>query len=146
MLNSLRAVPSRHQSLVLNDAGQVLLVETSNRTTLTLPGGAAGKGEPPHLAARRHLESATGLVRALRCLLVADYTAARRPFTFIHWGGRLTLDDAAAVQHRRAVHWVDESVFPDVLAPDDHRRLAHALAFYTFGSILPVLVDGAPPE
>ncbi|MFG2846663.1 NUDIX domain-containing protein [Kitasatospora sp. NPDC048296] len=146
MFNSLRPRPrSHHQALVLNGAKQVLLIEAgTRRSVLTLPGGAAGRREPPHLAARRHLEASTGLVRALHCLLIVDFVGAR-PFQFVHWGGQLDPDQAAEVARRSSLHWVDEDSLPEVVAPDDLRRISHALAFLAWQAMLPALVHGMRP-
>ncbi|MFJ2190888.1 NUDIX domain-containing protein [Kitasatospora sp. NPDC087861] len=145
MLNPLCVRPrTHHQALVLNEAGEILLVETARRTALALPGGGADRSEPPHLAARRHLEAASGLVRSLHCILVVDYVGAR-PFHFVHCGGQVAADQVESVARRRALHWVDEERLLDVVAPDEHRRISHALAFQAWGSMLPALVHGMRP-
>ncbi|MEE1829295.1 NUDIX domain-containing protein, partial [Streptomyces sp. BE20] len=69
MLNNLPTIlthpPRRrlgHQALILNRDGAILLVATTYRSGLMLPGGSAEADELPHLAARRHTETETGLV------------------------------------------------------------------------------------
>ncbi|MCX5210073.1 hypothetical protein OG689_12340 [Kitasatospora sp. NBC_00240] len=46
-----------HQALILNRHGAVLLIGTTYKEGLLLPGGSAERNELPHLAARRHVET-----------------------------------------------------------------------------------------
>ncbi|WP_406204739.1 NUDIX domain-containing protein [Kitasatospora sp. NBC_01560] len=144
-----------HHALVLNRDGAVLLVETTGSGGLVLPGGNAERHELPHLAARRHAETLTGLVLPLRTLLAADHVDGRLlPETvhFVHWGGRLSSAQETVVarhrppQHVLGVHWIHAARLSDVMPPDDHRRLAQARAALSRGTHLPFLLRGSPAE
>lgn len=70
--------PRRHGALTLlrNASGHVLLVRTSYKGgRWQLPGGAAHKDEPPHLARRRELAEETGIDQSRTGdLILIDYT------------------------------------------------------------------------
>ncbi|MFF2352439.1 NUDIX domain-containing protein [Kitasatospora sp. NPDC058115] len=144
-----------HQTLVLNRDGAVLLVATAYRNGLTLPGGSAEANELPHLAARRHTETETGLVLPLRHILATDYVDARtlpEGINFVYWGGTLTSAQETTVARHRppatitAVHWLHPHQLADAMPPDQHRRTLHALTALTRGIHLPFLLRGTPAE
>ncbi|MFD0277488.1 NUDIX domain-containing protein [Kitasatospora sp. NPDC127111] len=152
---SLACPPRRrlaHHALVLNRDGAVLLIETTHGSGLTLPGGSAERDELPHLAARRHTETATGLVLALRTLLAVDHVDGQllpEGLHFVHWGGRLTpAQETVVARHRPpdhvlGVHWVHDARLADVMPADQHRRLLQARAALTRGLHLPLLLRGS---
>ncbi|MFF3005980.1 NUDIX domain-containing protein [Kitasatospora sp. NPDC057940] len=84
-----------HQALVLNRDGAVLLIGTSYKNGLMLPGGSAERNELPHLAARRHTETETetSLALPLARVLAVDYVSMQlllpEGVNFVCWGGRL---------------------------------------------------------
>ncbi|WP_405359147.1 NUDIX hydrolase [Kitasatospora sp. NBC_00085] len=144
-----------HQALVLNSDGAVLLLETTHKNGHTLPGGNAERDELPHLAARRHTETQTGLVLPLRTLLATDYTDTRllpEAVHFVYWGGRLTRAQETTVTrhlpppHVTGLHWVPEARLPDVMATHQHRRTTQALTALARGAHLPFLLRGIPAE
>ncbi|MFF1902730.1 NUDIX domain-containing protein [Kitasatospora sp. NPDC058218] len=144
-----------HQALVLNTDGAVLLVETTYKNGCTLPGGSAERNELPHLAARRHTETETGLVLPLRSILATDYVDAQllpEGVNFVYWGGRLTRAQETTVTRHRpperivALHWVQPDRLADTMATDQHRRAAQALTALSRGAHLPFLLRGIPAE
>ncbi|MFE7561994.1 NUDIX domain-containing protein [Kitasatospora sp. NPDC057500] len=162
MLHNLPAIlttpPRRrlgHQALILNRDGAVLLVATAYKSGLMLPGGSAEANELPHLAARRHTETETGLVLPLRRILATDYVDAQvlpEGINFVYWGGRLTSAQETIVARHRpphtitAVHWLHPAQLPDAMDPEQHRRTTQALTALTRGSHLPFLLRGIPAE
>ncbi|MFF2660286.1 NUDIX domain-containing protein [Kitasatospora sp. NPDC058032] len=144
-----------HQALILNRDGAVLLIGTAYKSGLMLPGGSAEANELPHLAARRHTETETGLVLPLRHILATDYVDAQllpEGINFVYWGGRLTgAQETIVARHRppatiTAVHWLHPHQLPDAMAPDQHRRTTQALTALTNGTHLPFLLRGTPAE
>ncbi|MFF7456392.1 NUDIX domain-containing protein [Kitasatospora sp. NPDC008115] len=162
MLNQLPAIlttpPRRrlgHQALILNRDGALLLIGTAYKSGLMLPGGSAEANELPHLAARRHTETETGLVLPLRRILATDYVDARtlpEGVNFVYWGGRLTSAQETTVARHRppatitGVHWLHPAQLPDAMPPDQHRRTTQALEALTRGTHLPFLLRGIPAE
>ncbi|MER6303898.1 NUDIX hydrolase [Kitasatospora sp. NPDC001539] len=131
----------------------VPLVDSAHRDGLVLPGGSAEQDELPHLAARRHLETQTGLVIALRTILTIDYVpAAKAPegVNFVYAGGMITPRQAEAVgRHQppdgiRTLHWVPRSRLREVMADDHDRRVEDAWDAWEHGAGLPLLVRGVP--
>lgn len=131
----------------------VLLVDPVYMDGLILPGGSAEQDELPHLAARRHLETETGLVLPLRTILTIDYMpAAEFPegLNLVYAGGMLTPQQAqAATNHQppdelRALHWVPRHQLRDVMAEDQCRRVEDAWDAWEHGDGLPLLVRGVP--
>ncbi|MFJ7275695.1 NUDIX domain-containing protein [Kitasatospora sp. NPDC098663] len=130
-----------------------LLVDPVYTSGLTLPGGSAEQDELPHLAARRHLETETGLVLPLRTILTADYVpAAEFPedLNLVYAGGMLTPRQADIVRRHkppqaiRALHWVPRHRLRDVMADDQYRRVADAWDAWEHGAGLPLLIQGVP--
>ncbi|WP_327681845.1 NUDIX hydrolase [Kitasatospora sp. NBC_00458] len=144
-----------HQALILNRDGALLLIGRSHTSGLHLPGGDAERDELPHLAARRHTETQTGLVLPLRSILATDHTEAAllpEALTFIHWGGRLTSAQEGIVARHRpphtvtAVHWLHRAQLLDAMPPDHYRRTTQALDALTRGAHLPFLLRGTPAD
>ncbi|MFB6894337.1 NUDIX domain-containing protein [Kitasatospora sp. NPDC056327] len=144
-----------HQALVLNRDGAVLLVATTYRTGLTLPGGSAEADELPHHAARRHTETETGLVLPLHTVLATDHVPAHHlpeGINFVHWGGHLTPAQETTVAHHRppatitGLHWLHPAHLHHAMTPDQHRRTTHALEALARGLHLPLLLRGTPAE
>ncbi|MEV7774546.1 NUDIX domain-containing protein [Kitasatospora sp. NPDC086791] len=131
----------------------VLLVDSVHHDGLTLPGGSAEQDELPHLAARRHLETQTGLVLPLRTILTVDYSPAAdlpESLDFVYAGGVVTPRQAGAVrphhpsQGIRALHWVPQPKLRRVMADDQYRRVEDAWDAWDHGAGLPLLVRGVP--
>ncbi|MFB7473809.1 NUDIX domain-containing protein [Kitasatospora sp. NPDC056184] len=144
-----------HQALILNRDGAVLLTATAYRSGLMLPGGSAEANELPHLAARRHTETDTGLVLPLRHILATDYITAKdlpEGLDFVYWGGRLTAAQESIVARHRppyttiATHWLHTAQLPDAMPPEQHHRITHALNALARGAHLPLLLRGTPVD
>ncbi|MBD0674978.1 NUDIX domain-containing protein [Streptomyces sp. CBMA156] len=150
---------SGHHTLVLREDPDgshdlsVLLLEPIDTDGLTLPGGLAEQGELLHLAARRHLETETGLVLPLRTILTIDYTpAADTPesLDLVYAGGMLTPRQADNVRHHqppqriRTLHWIPRSGLRNAMTTDHHRRVEDAWDAWEHGTGLPLLIHGVP--
>ncbi|MEU1286810.1 NUDIX domain-containing protein [Kitasatospora sp. NPDC005856] len=131
----------------------VLLVDPVYMDGLILPGGSAEQDELPHLAARRHLETETGLVLPLRTILTVDYMpAAEFPegLNLVYAGGMLTPQQSLTASHHqppeelRALHWIPRHQLHDVMAEDQCRRVEDAWDAWEHGDGLPLLVRGVP--
>ncbi|MER6361103.1 NUDIX hydrolase [Kitasatospora sp. NPDC001527] len=141
-----------HQALILNPAGAVLLVATTYKRGLLLPGGSAERGELPHLAARRHVEVETGLILPLRDVLAIDYVEARQypeGLNFVYHGGTVTDEQETRVGHHLPppdqitdLCWIGRSELGSVMAPDQHRRVEQAMTALDSGASLPMLLSG----
>ncbi|MEE1785212.1 NUDIX hydrolase [Streptomyces sp. SP17BM10] len=147
------------QVFVLRDSpdGQdelcVLLVEPVHRDGCTLPGGSAEADELPHLAARRHLESETGLVLPLRTILTVDYVSRQtypEGLNLVYAGGVVTPKQAKTAnghrppEHIRALHWVPRSSLDTVMPPDQSLRVHDAWDAWEHGAGRPLLLRGVP--
>ncbi|MFB7911641.1 NUDIX domain-containing protein [Kitasatospora sp. NPDC056076] len=131
----------------------VLLADPVHQDGFTLPGGSAEQDELPHLAARRHLDTQTGLVLGLRTVLTIDYVpAAEFPegLDFVYAGGLVTPQQAQAVRRHeppgdiRGLHWVPQSRLREVMADDQYRRVDDAWDAWDHGACLPLLIRGVP--
>ncbi|MFJ6621407.1 NUDIX domain-containing protein [Kitasatospora sp. NPDC091335] len=150
---------SGHHTLVLREDPDgshdlsVLLVEPIDTDGLTLPGGPAEQDELPHLAARRHLETETGLVLPLRTILTIDYTPATdlpESLDLVYAGGMLTPRQAHTLRHHqppqriRTLHWIPRSGLRDATTTDHYRRVEDAWDAWEHGAGLPLLIQGTP--
>ncbi|MEV6978826.1 NUDIX hydrolase [Kitasatospora sp. NPDC093806] len=144
-----------HQALILNRDGAILLVGTAYKSGLMMPGGSAEANELPHLAARRHTETETGLVLPLRRILATDYVDAQllpEGVNFVYWGGRLTSAQESTVARHRpphtitGVHWLHQAQLRDAMDTVQHRRTTQALDALARGAHLPFLLRGIPAE
>ncbi|MER7754451.1 NUDIX domain-containing protein [Kitasatospora sp. NPDC097643] len=132
--------------LVRNRRGDVLLVDPDYLDGMILPGGAARPGEPPNLAAARHLSNDTGLHLRLGHVVALDFTPADRyleRLNLVFDGGTVRGDDrlTAPPQHRSGLlgaRFVPVHELPAVMAPAQAARVGEALA----GSTLPLLRHG----
>ncbi|MEE1788607.1 NUDIX hydrolase [Streptomyces sp. SP17BM10] len=145
------------QALVLHEDSdlelRVLLLEPAHREGYTLPGGGAEADELPHLAARRHLETRTGLVLPLRTVLTVDYVARRdhpEALDLVYAGGVVTHRQARTMNvHRlppdiRALHWIPRHLLDTVMQPDDAHRVHDAWDAWEHGAGRPLLLRGSP--
>ncbi|MFJ2577909.1 NUDIX domain-containing protein [Kitasatospora aureofaciens] len=142
-----------HENFDLGGELCVLLVDPVYREGYTLPGGSAEADELPHLAARRHLESETGLVLPLRTILTVDYVARQQypeGLNFVYAGGVVSPRQANAVrqypppENIRALRWVPRSSLDDVMQGDQSRRVHDAWDAWEHGAGLPLLLRGVP--
>ncbi|MFB7906397.1 NUDIX domain-containing protein [Kitasatospora sp. NPDC056076] len=132
---------------------QVLLVDPEYRDGLTLPGGHAEANELPHYAARRHLETETGLVLELRVVLTVDYVnAAEVPegLNLVWAGGVIRPGQMGAVlAHElprgiRSLRWAARSRLHALMEPDQKRRVEDAWDAWESGAGRPMLLRGVP--
>ncbi|MFE2104275.1 NUDIX domain-containing protein [Kitasatospora sp. NPDC059463] len=157
-MDEILALPPRrrlgHQALILNSAGAVLLVATTYRRGLLLPGGSAERGELPHLAVRRQVEAETGLTLPFRDVLAVDYVAAQRypeGVNFVYLGGILTEEQEMVVRHHfpspieiTDLCWRSRSELSAAMEEDQLRRVQQALTALDAGMRLPMLLRGVP--
>ncbi|MEV7024868.1 NUDIX hydrolase [Kitasatospora sp. NPDC093558] len=131
----------------------VLLVDPVYRDGYTLPGGSAEADELPHLAARRHLESETGLTLPLRTILTVDYVPRDNypeGLNLVYAGGVATPRQAKAVsahrppQNIRALHWIPRHLLDTVMPPDQALRVHDAWDAWEHGAGRPLLLQGIP--
>ncbi|MER7844204.1 NUDIX domain-containing protein [Kitasatospora sp. NPDC096077] len=132
---------------------EVLLVDPVYKDGMTLPGGSAERDELPHLAARRHLETETGLVLPLRVILAVDYvSAAEFPegLNLIWAGGLIGPEQVQVVLAHtppgeiRGLHWVPRYRLGVELEPDQSRRVHDAWDAWESGAGRPMLLRGVP--
>lgn len=88
-------------ALMLDEAGQVLLVEPNYKDYWEIPGGLIEVGETPSQACAREITEELGLTRAPGRLLVVDWaphpTMGDRVL-FVFDGGTLTATDIARIR------------------------------------------------
>ncbi|MFF3378129.1 NUDIX domain-containing protein [Streptomyces sp. NPDC002680] len=128
--------------LILNKAGDVLLVRPSYRDGWILPGGGALPDEAPHLAALREGAEETGLSDlAVGSLLIADYIrasgdgSAAEGINFVFDGGTveddttITLPAPRPGQQPELTAWafVPPGQLADYCLPYQLRRITQAL-------------------
>ncbi|MFJ9952570.1 NUDIX domain-containing protein [Kitasatospora sp. NPDC091207] len=142
-----------HQALILNRDGAVLLIGTTYKEGLLLPGGSAERNELPHLAARRHIETETGLALPLARVLAVDYVAMQllpEGMNLVYWGGRLMPTQEEIVRRHRPpaeiveLRWAHRAELADAMEADQHRRAEQAFAALGRGAHLPMLLRGVP--
>ncbi|MEU1288852.1 NUDIX hydrolase [Kitasatospora sp. NPDC005856] len=142
-----------HQALILNRGGAVLLVGTTCKSGLTPPGGSAERNELPHLAARRHIETETGLALPLARVLAVDYVNMQllpEGMNFVYWGGRLVPTQEQIVRRHRPpaeiveLRWARRAELGGLMEVDQHRRVEHALDALSRGAHLQMLLRGVP--
>ncbi|MFF2543966.1 NUDIX domain-containing protein [Kitasatospora sp. NPDC058063] len=140
--------------LTREDTGAVLMVRTTYRVELILPGGAAHEGESIAAASRREAWEEIGLTTVPTHFLALDQTPANEPATeglnVVIDGGTLTASaadalsiPAKALTEIAEIVWVHPRDF-DKLAPYQARRIRQALAAREAGHRLPLLFLGEP--
>ncbi|MFD4904977.1 NUDIX domain-containing protein [Kitasatospora purpeofusca] len=156
MMDTIFAKPPRrrseHYALIRDVEGAVLAVATTYQNGLVLPGGPAEANELPHFAARRHVETVTGLVLPLRQVAAIDYTEAHlfpERLTLVFDGGVATLDEVALVQQHlppddiKLLHWVEPRDIPILMQSDHARLVEQAVNALDRRASLPLLLHGA---
>jgi ADP-ribose pyrophosphatase YjhB (NUDIX family) len=128
--------------LILNEAGDILLVNPSYKEHWDLPGGMAEANEPPRKAAERELAEELGLTVTAGRLLVLDWVAPHGPWddqlVFIFDGG--TLPAARATSLRTTDPEIDEFAFVSLseatlrLRADMAQRLTRAYRAFDTGA------------
>ncbi|MFB8284511.1 NUDIX domain-containing protein [Kitasatospora purpeofusca] len=156
-MDTLLANPPRrrsdHFALVRNAEGAVLAVATTYQNGLVLPGGSAEANELPHFAARRHVETVTGLALPLHRVAAIDYTDAQlfpERLTLVFDGGTATPDEEAMVELHlppddiKLLHWVGPRDIPILMHPDHARLVEQAINALDRQATLPLLLRGVP--
>ncbi|MCE7001134.1 NUDIX hydrolase [Saccharothrix sp. S26] len=121
--------------LFRDEAGRVLLVETSYKPNWEIPGGSVDAGEAPWRAAVREVAEELGIDRPLGRLLVIDHIPADGPMpeglAFIFDGGLITDEEVNAVEltdpEIRSVGLYPLDAARDLVKPLLARRLQAAL-------------------
>ncbi|MFJ3789606.1 NUDIX domain-containing protein [Kitasatospora sp. NPDC090091] len=137
-------------ALLRDQAGHVLLVDPDFLDGLILPGGAATTNEPPHLAASRHLQAQTGIVRRMTHLLAVDFSPADRyleRLNLVFDAGVITGPAAQRLavppQHHSnllGARFADPAHLGTLMSPAQNARVQQALA--NLGRSLPLLTHG----
>ncbi|MFB7668556.1 NUDIX domain-containing protein [Kitasatospora sp. NPDC056138] len=139
--------------LALNKAQEVLLVDRSTRTGLSLPGGSARAGEAPNEAAARCFMMDTGLVIDVWEMLAGDFVyedTYPEGFNVVFSGGVLTDRQVARIdtsnpQSRISGHqFVAMAELHLHVAPHPLARIRQAWTALQAGKGLPLLVMGEP--
>ncbi|MBR7827791.1 NUDIX hydrolase [Actinospica sp. MGRD01-02] len=112
--------------------GRLLMVETTYKPTLEIPGGLAENGESPYDACTREVREELGIEPAIGDLLVADWVPAHGPWPdglmLVFDGGILPEEHQSRIELRDgeiSACWflTLEQIEPRV-KPSFHRRLA----------------------
>ncbi|GGK09777.1 hypothetical protein GCM10010123_44620 [Pilimelia anulata] len=121
--------------LFVDDAERVLMLRTTYKDALEIPGGLVEEGESPRAACVRELTEELGLALALGPLLVVDWaprTADGDKLMFVFDGGRLADDDLAGLRFADGeiaeAIFVPEAELDAVTVPRLAQRLRTALA------------------
>lgn len=118
-----------------NQAGQVLLLQTTYKTDWELPGGVVEPGEPPRVGAEREIFEELGLGVSLGSPALVDwmppYLGWSDALEFIYDAGVLDQStiDALVREEReiRSFHWVDPADVASHVSPLSARRIALVL-------------------
>lgn len=126
------------RGLVLNDAGQVLLVEHTYLPGWWLPGGGVDKGETAEMAVARELREEAGVQVTGRPVLVSVHSnhaffPGDHVLLYRVEAGDWTLGEASSHGEIRAVQFFDPRDLPADTNPASRRRLIEAF-------------EGLPPD
>lgn len=121
--------------LLLNEAGELLLVNPVYRPHWLLPGGVVEADESPRTACRREVQEELGLQRPSLRLLCVDYVAGgdgrTESLQFIFAGGVLTADEVSLIQlptaELSAVGFWEPAAALSLLSPRSTLRVQLAL-------------------
>ncbi|GAB2967137.1 NUDIX domain-containing protein [Saccharothrix stipae] len=121
--------------LFRDEAGRVLLVETSYKKTWEIPGGSVDAGEAPWRTAVREVAEEIGIDRPLGRLLLIDHIPTDEPMpeglAFVFDGGVITEDDVNAIEltdpEIRSVSLFTLDDVRDLVKPTLARRIDAAL-------------------
>ena len=122
--------------LFRDEAGRILLVETTYKDDWELPGGVVEPNEPPRVGAEREVLEELGIHVRLNQPLVVDwmppYLGWSDALELIFDGGVLDLATAAALtahdREIREVHWVAPDDVPAHVSELSARRIALMIA------------------
>lgn len=129
--------------LFRDEAGRVLLVETSYKQAWEIPGGSVDAGEAPWRTAVREVAEEVGIDRPLGRLLVIDYVPTDGPMpeglAFIFDGGVITDEDVSAIEltdpEIRSVGLYTLDAARDLVKPLLARRIEAALNAVRTGAL-----------
>jgi ADP-ribose pyrophosphatase YjhB (NUDIX family) len=125
-----RAVTLGVRGLVLNEAGEVLLVEHTYMRGWYLPGGGVERGETTEQAVIRELEEEAGVRVVGRPQLVAvhaNHSVFRGDHVLIYRVDQWAQCAASQQGEIRAVGWFAPDQLPADVSPGTRRRIAEAI-------------------
>ena len=119
------------QGVLRNERGQVLLCELAYKREWDLPGGVVDPNESPADCVAREVQEELGITARPRGLLAVDWMPPwlgwRDAVLLVFDLGTTPSDlvERAVLEHReiRALHWADESVWSQRVAPYNDRLL-----------------------
>lgn len=119
-------------ALFRDTAGRILMVETTYKPTLEIPGGLAEDGESPHDACAREVREELGIEPAIGDLLVADWVPAHGPWPdglmLVFDGGILPDEHLSRIELQdgeiSAYMFLTLKQIEPQVKPSFHRRLA----------------------
>ncbi|MEL4504604.1 NUDIX hydrolase [Luteococcus sp. H138] len=122
-----------------DQAGQVLLLQTTYKTDWELPGGIVEPGEPPRVGAEREILEELGLNVSLGSPALVDwmppYLGWGDALEFIYDGGVLdasTIHELVREEREiAAIHWVSRGDLPQHVSPLSARRITLILDGFT---------------
>lgn len=125
---------------VVNDAGQLLMIQRADNDQWAIPGGKQEVGETPMEAGRREVHEETGILCEITGLVgifssprnVIEYTSngeVRQEFSIL-FTGRAIGGKIATSTESQEVDWVDrEDVLRLPMTPAQRRRIKYFLSF-----------------
>ncbi|QGK70285.1 NUDIX domain-containing protein [Allosaccharopolyspora coralli] len=122
-------------ALFTDDAGRLVAVKPTYKSTWDIPGGFIDKGgETPHQACVREVAEELGLTTNPRSLLAIDWAPSEREgdkVFFLFDGGNLTADQLASItlpaDELESFALITPDQFPDRFVPRLANRVSHAL-------------------
>ncbi|MFH8794316.1 NUDIX domain-containing protein [Streptomyces sp. NPDC017941] len=137
-------------ALILNRAGDVLLVEPHGSGGMTLPGGKAMQNEPPHMAVTRKVRDGTGLEVVPVRFLVVDTVPGNihedewESTNFVFYCGivNFSAPRVADAGELKRYQWAEPARLTDYTGGEQLRRIRESLGVLDLGSTTQYLFLG----
>ncbi|KUF19984.1 NUDIX domain-containing protein [Streptomyces silvensis] len=135
-------------ALILNDAGDVLLVEARGEDEMILPGGSAMQNEPPHMAMTRKVRDLTGLEVTPARLLVIDVYPGNlhgdewESVNFVFYCGTVNFNDPHMTDAKIDHLWAERSKLTGHTLRDQYRRIRQSLLILEQGNPIQYMLHG----